>query len=944
MTISITKKLSGSHISCSISFSCNFIKYVRPLEDKKFTIFDMNPITKSEYPEKLDCEDSDNLVEVHHRFLCVNDLDYTPLFLEGKHSSGVTYKVVISDGPIPGVFDIIKAGTTTTIIKIDQTPPDFDYWKSTGLGLGILTYSYYYQMRNDFSLSCSVVDPDIPQPTVTLNFETLEIPWEPDTTYTIEIDNNFVNHAYGEKYGNPSFVETFTTNPPARVIDFDHTNKKLTIEYIRNIKKVTGTYSLYKSDGTLIENYDHVNSSLNGKFIEFDTYRDLEPLTTYYLLSSTGPCLDKDNIPAEQITDINLVRYITGPGPMVNKLFPGNFVENMPLGNIEETTYNEMHPAGVVKSKITKFILNWDRPIDRFFGIGGTTSIFLYGKPTGSIESPSLIEEWDFHWYEAPGQNEYSYDFNTTQIVLDMVPGLLREDYDYSFLIIPEIARDDDYFYNPELSGGVLDFTTDSEYFPGLKSDLLSISNVTANNVRPRTFHMEYYSTASTIINSMRVRLGNSYMNSTASISATPRYLARITGASNKNYIANYDNYIFTSVVFKDHDVGANYTVTFSSPNGKFGTTSGSVVEYTLTGTLSQINSDIKSVAFWPTKNYASSTNYTISLYRDGELMQSQNYLLTYTSTYTGQTYLFTSSSSWTPKSADIEYGAIMDCTLVGGGGAGAAAVNLDGDPSGTGGGGAGQYIYSANRTIENKTYAVEVGQGGPQWNELGSNPKNIRLHTPDNLISLNAISNWTEFLELYRAPSGSQSSFDGLIVSGGTGGFSSYSYYFRPSLQNCNNLGTIPSEISHMFYTGFGGSYVIKPYGGSNGAYQGGLGLVYRAFEGDINPPDNVDAGGGGAGGNSDGSPGQPDGHGGYGGPSISLLINGSYIECCKGGNGGQYVAPFGSNTTPPYVSTTYGSGGVGGNRYVGIPGSTYPYENGQAGSSGVVQIRVHL
>lgn len=932
----MTLKLSGSHINVSTGLTCIRDRIVTTFIKNKLKVFGINKIEVETYPEEFDksfnITPTSILYEIHHTYRCYNDLTEEPPFDTGKFVVFTDFVEMVAaeakstnnipiledksdpkswvsrpSGLLNGSALIVKSTTTSTIVKLQTAGVEPSI-------LGYMEYPYPYVMRSKPVLEC-ITEPDPIIPNVTLNLETLEIAWQPNETYTIEVTDGFVNHEFGMNYSNPSFSEPFATNQPPYMVSWEPSNAPETghiefakLKYVRRIKKGEQSIKLYKSPSTLVKTYlptdpevQIVNGVINGYegaiIVSIDVRDYLESNQEYYIHVEQGALYDYDFFANAAITDNSTITF-TASMP--------NYIDWLP-GPVTKTRNNRsvkiIYPYTAVPNPESTGTI-------RFYD--GDDNLLRTFQPTGSdvMYEPT-----------SPALSEYPY---STTITFDVL-GLLKEDSTYYMVIDEGVFQDVDNFNNISvLDINELRYSTDDLVFPGLRSSLDILFDLNANNLRPRTFLINAQATASTHINAMMVRLGVGHLYSEASVFSNARYLATLYNFTNKTYVANYQNYLFTSSIIRDHDVGASYTLTFSSPNGKFGTILGSVTNYSITGTLSEINTILPNVVFWPTKNYTGSTNYTVSLSRDGDFMQSTNKLLTRSSTYTGETYTFTSNSSWSPSPADIEYNAVMDYLVVGAGGRG--GVSIIAGPSnpylGTGGGGAGEVNYVAGISVENKSYAVEVG-AIQTWTQA-----EIFERTsidPAGIITSGRVNNWYDLIDWWKAPSGLPSSFNGTTSSGGEGGQGTWGWAYYPRGNELTSLGDLPSDLRSRFYIPEDGVYIPWPNGGSNESFAGGQGTMTSntTYKGD----GGGGAGAGGAGQNATSSPS----HSGYGGVPVANSISGTSVDY---GYGGQGFSPT-TNTTRT-LRSTYGSGGCA------QWGDDLTY--GQNGTSGVVIVRVRI
>jgi len=350
-------------------------------------------------------------------------------------------------------------------------------------------------------------------------------------------------------------------------------------------------------------------------------------------------------------------------------------------------------------------------------------------------------------------------------------------------------------------------------------------------------------------------------------------------------------------------DYGQSYTITLSSPIGKFGNSAANAIAsstYTYTGNTTQVNNEFTNMKF--VNDYgigAQTSSFTYTQSRDGVAQVNTSPTLTITAGSVGNTYtrIITSNSTFTPTIDQVLFGNIQILSVGGGGGGAGGGGGLSNDTiKGTGGGGgAGGQAQLINATpgsanaLQAVTYSVVVGSGGA-----------------GNIANANVVT----------ASSGSAS----YLQYGGTTLF--YSAGGSGGVANA----TTPSSSS----------------GGSNGLYSGGAGG--QAFSGGQG---NARVGGGGAGagavgGNADlGSFPAEGGDGGIGfaaAPSGQTFGNHRWYGGGGGGGRlGQGASGTGGGGDGNGQPGTDGRGGGGG-------GSTWFYKAGGNGNggSGTIVIKI--
>ena len=784
----MTQKLSGARVSTTFTINCNASRLVTPLNPYLLKVYSINKISLNDYIEKLNASSGDILYELHHDYISSNEISATAPFDQGNILSLSGFVDVVNDTENPsrnpsaaftGNFTIIKSYPSSTIIKLNIEPINTKELSrltfiSNAIELGYMRYDYPYRLLITSTVSCTPVPSPI-VPNLTLNFETLEIPWVPNESYTIQVNSGVVKHEFGEQYSNPQFSIPFTTNQP----------------------------------------------------------------------------------------------------PTVGSVYTGSFNLSEPPAVILANTNNGLLLKGNYSKLNSLLIINWIREVIHLNG-----TINLYGKPTGSTETPSLVKSWNARYYQTVspiGANyeptlDPTWDFNFQQSILAGLTGLLKEDHTYTLNVTSAVVRDRDGFTSVAATPAA-QFQTDSVNFPGLKANIVCLSALSDIGVRIRRSTAAFTSTATMVVSGQIVNRALLY--SAFTLTASGSYKLTLT-AGNTNYITNSSNSgFFDADTIRDRDVGATYQVRISSPHGAFGDnsmTSGPVANntiYYLNGNLASIKSQMSGVYFWPEKNYASNTAYTIQVYRDGVLSASASGTAYNNGTNViNNLYTFTSSNTWTPTAIERYYGE-MDYLIIGGGGAGAQSPFGSSAQGTSGGGAAGQVLVYLNQQITNLSYPYVIGNGGT-WTSQELTDRSSSIWQNGNS------SYWT-------APSGTSTRFNGIYAYGGGGGIGGWIY---------------------------GGEFsTLVPNGGYNLSYTGGLGnqiFDYSNPENIIGPYSN---GGGGAGSLSNGGSANSSAINfnfstyGIGGTGTSNSITGNVVEYGQGGDGtpggGYYPIGFVTSTS---------------------------------------------
>jgi hypothetical protein len=203
---------------------------------------------------------------------------------------------------------------------------------------------------------------------------------------------------------------------------------------------------------------------------------------------------------------------------------------------------------------------------------------------------------------------------------------------------------------------------------------------------------------------------GSSTQSSSSTLSCTA--IRVISNMIDRSYTANNKNILFATDVpqIEDEDPAttATFTITFSSSIGKFSTNAQTTATspFSFSGTLSQCNAFFSQILFYPNAGVSSNGSFTYTQQKNAITQITRTVNLTGNAgTFTGNVYIFTSNTIWTPTYEDITYG-LADYLIVGGGGGGKEYG---------GGGGGGQVVSATNQTSLNSltSKTITVGIGG---------------------------------------------------------------------------------------------------------------------------------------------------------------------------------------------------------------------------------------
>lgn len=393
-----------------------------------------------------------------------------------------------------------------------------------------------------------------------------------------------------------------------------------------------------------------------------------------------------------------------------------------------------------------------------------------------------------------------------------------------------------------------------------------------------------------------------------------------------RTYNANNQNVLFsspTSTVPQIGDPNPNTSSTFSiiltSSLGTFSYNPISadipapVSPFTVSGTLTEINSILYRIYFYPTPGSFASGTFTYEQQKDGSTQ------IIKTITHTGidaryndgarkQIVKITSSTAWTPPIDTLNY-SLFNVLLVGGGGGGSSTGGTIASPNphAGSGGGAGKVLESFNQSITNQTYNIVVGNGGAGGtNTFGGNGE------PTTGFGLTANAGQGGQVSPLKGGTSGNGFAGGTgqtganAHGGGGGGATSVGtdYTLNGSSYYGGNGGTGQSStIDPGFRYGGGGGGVIHDFylGGGLGTDGGGNGAEFDSYGLDATP--NTGSGGGGG----DGSAYTSIKSGGDGASGIVVVQAYSKLPSNVFINGGQQVT-----TTTVVIPSTVKVGDV--------------------------------
>jgi len=298
-------------------------------------------------------------------------------------------------------------------------------------------------------------------------------------------------------------------------------------------------------------------------------------------------------------------------------------------------------------------------------------------------------------------------------------------------------------------------------------------------------------------------------------------------------------------------DYGQSYTITLSSPVGKFGNSTANAIAantYSYTGNTTLVNNEFTNMKF--VNDYgvpAQTSSFTYTQSRDGVAQINTSPVLTISPGSVANTYTrsITANSTFTPTLDHILFGNIQIIT-VGGGGAGHSGGTSGGIHGGGGGGGGGVYEVSAVRGTANalsqSTYSVIVGSGGVSDGQSGSNSY-LTLSSTNYFVSPGGGGGDDN--------DGGGSYYNGVLRAGGTGlGPNAHNDAGGGGGASPAGAGDSATQAGSILNAGNGQTGYVSTLSGSSVYYGAGGGGGVRDATGTPNPvPGTGGTGGGGNG-----------------------------------------------------------------------------------------------
>lgn len=157
---------------------------------------------------------------------------------------------------------------------------------------------------------------------LTINFESLDFSWQPNSDYTIEIPEGFVVDKESPGLGSPAQTISFTTGPgPAtsEIIPIANTtgynSPLVTLKFNHIVKAGSGNIKLYNfSTSTLVSTISITNSRVS--FRTGNCVINLRGLisnnTTYYITIDSGAIQNKDHVIFSGVSGNSTIKFQTG--------------------------------------------------------------------------------------------------------------------------------------------------------------------------------------------------------------------------------------------------------------------------------------------------------------------------------------------------------------------------------------------------------------------------------------------------------------------------------------------------------------------------------------------------------------------------------------------------------------------------------------------------------
>lgn len=327
-----------------------------------------------------------------------------------------------------------------------------------------LTFGKSGYIKNFEALIEPIFECDIKRTTeVTVNLETLEIPWIAGQNYTFEITSGFVTQdPEVESFSSLPFSTTFTTRPapyitstiPAINSTGILNSTTFTINFDRELKRLSGYIRLYAEGGILLKSFD-INSntdviSFTGTSIQLNVSGYItETSTRYYYLIDANSFFDNDKFFLPAVSNQYDLTYTTTPAPYITGTIPA------------------INSSGPTVLNNTDFTLIYDRNV-----VKNTGYIYFYENP----DSPLLIKTFNV------SSTDVTVSGNNVKL---NVKGYLKSGTTYFVQLDANVFKDNYGFRTNAVSDNSIRYTTaPAPYFRELIAMEMSTGTIVINPIK----------------------------------------------------------------------------------------------------------------------------------------------------------------------------------------------------------------------------------------------------------------------------------------------------------------------------------------------------------------------------------------------------------------------------------------------------------------------------
>ena len=785
---------------------------------------------------------------------------------------------------------------------------------------------------------------------LSLNLETLEIPWTLGATYSFTIGEGFVKDVSkgieedsppaSISFTAPSQPASFQSSVPANSSTGVLENVTFILNYDRRINRGAGNIYLYKngSPDSLIYTINMSNTSrvsVIGSQILLNVTGQFQQGNTYYMLADIGIVKDVWNFNSNAITNEDTIKFtmataVEDTGSILkeasNITTQRRYLQDTGnnLFNNQTTYLYDQNEWTFTLTNSTAFTSSQYKFGNASYACSTAGHLSAVPSTPSSITGDYTIE----YWYKTPTTADSGTIFDTrdasntssaTEVIvsvssLNEVDGVAGVWVGHSICNIPA------YIFQRNSDGWVhIAFVKSGSSLKSFRNGVLV--NTRSNFTNPLD------------LRSTGIHLGANYVNGFPAegwiddfkISSSAKYSENFTPPTsqavgdvedyvflvNCNLVNNLPYYYITKrinnkpIVITDLDIdsGLTYSVTLTCNFGQISYNGNTGYSLTVSGTKEEVNSMFNVIGFTPNTGVTTNGYVNYIQKRNGETRETGAFLLTCIGAPSAPAapqglYVYTSNGTFTPPADLLAPGVKADILLVGGGGGGA-----------NGGGGGGRVITLLNQTLTNQTYTITVGAGGSRVVNTTPNSEIAASGGSTTGFGQTALGGSpgkesTATVDMTQKPDGGASQF-----AAGTGwaGYWTYSPNFLGGALNAGGGGGGAGGAGQTSYTASPVSNSLS--GPTVSSAAGGSGVTSTVY------PGTFGAGGGG----------------GYFKAWTSNL------------QGGDSFRQIGTGT----YSTEYGSGGAGGYYVNNSPANTEYVTSGDgyatSGKPGIVVIRFH-